>query len=276
MTETLNHAWTLYAVGIAALALAAFQLWSGKSIVKGPRIINRAKDPTSYWLNVVLTCGIGAFFVYEALAKLTATNGSTFVVLPGILAISGVAVLAGISIRKNREERVELKKPIAFSPAATTDAETSISVRGWSKPELDCILTDFLNDSDLRDTLTAHVNRLSNGVLIITFAPPLAHTPAITPANFLFLVNYLRYPKHFNLEGRQIGVMGRITVTSEFDYAEPALWGQRAAIYVPADDTDYDLVYAKLDSAGAYRIQFGNMAWKPVTDARLPAAIAGL
>ena len=108
-----------------------------------------------------------------------------------------------------------------------------------------------------------------DGVRVLTF-------PAdIQPLYFFFLVNYLRYPIGFESASLAIGVLGRAKVTPAFEPPDPALVGKDAAFYVPADDKDYDLVYARVD-AKAFRIRFTNLKWVAVDDARVPDAIAGL
>ena len=268
--EALHRAWLIYAAGFFVLGLTAVQLWSGKSLTNGPRLVSRVKDPTSYWLNVVLTGLVSIVFFGMTLSKIITSDGGTVAVGVAILAFIGAGVQAKASIIANIHERAEYNKPMKFSSATTTNTDVSISVRGWLRPELDHILTDFLNGYDLRAALVVNVNAVSNDVLVITFPQGIASDKLI------FLVNYIQYPKHFNLEKRKIGVVGRVLLTAAFGIPDPTFTGQRATIYIPADDTEYDLVYAKVESKGVYKIQFTDMDWKPVHDARVPTTIEGL
>jgi len=44
---------------------------------------------------------------------------------------------------------------------------------------------------------------------------------------------------------------------------------------VPSDDSDYDLVYAKVEAGKVYRISFTNLVWEEMPDERFPAAVDG-
>ena len=90
------------------------------------------------------------------------------------------------------------------------------------------------------------------------------------------MVNYVRYPKKFDLSHRSIGVLGRVVLTAAFGVPDSALIGNRAVIYVPSNDTEYDLVYARVESGRTYTIPFTSLIWEATGAARMPAEVSGL
>lgn len=89
----------------------------------------------------------------------------------------------------------------------------------------------------------------------------------------LFLVNYLHYPEDFDLARREIGATATVTLTERM--GTPAgLTGRKATIYVPAGDTDYDLVYMRVEPASYFEISFTNLRPVAVTDGREPKRLA--
>ncbi len=145
----------------------------------------------------------------------------------------------------------------------------TISVRGYSSKETDSIMTAFAQLYDL-DLSSVSVGAGRNGTEIISLPGD------IDPKFFLFLVNYLCYPDTPVAMGRTIGVLGRATVSQGFLVPAPSLIGQAARFYVPADDREHDVVYAKLASNEAFKIPFANLKWQRTEDARLPDAIHDL
>ena len=53
--ETIHRVWTLFGLFVLFFGLTVLQLWSGKSILKGPKIISRKKEPFMFWFNVAVT-----------------------------------------------------------------------------------------------------------------------------------------------------------------------------------------------------------------------------
>jgi hypothetical protein len=141
-------------------------------------------------------------------------------------------------------------------------------VRGWTEQELDEILRAFREMYEDRlgpafRTETAS----SNGSLRVTF-------PAgIDPMTLAFLVNYVQYPKDFDLRTRHILAVGRVILTPDFNLPDRALAGQKASVYVPRNDREYDLVYVRTDAGATFENSFASSRWKPVRDPRLPDGI---
>jgi len=183
----------------------------------------------------------------------------------GVLAVIGVVRLTQFSRKALAQDRAMVSAFVA-DPAN----RTSVSVRGWSGGELHQILSDFRRAYDLPQHSDWTVTDTPNGDHLITFPSD------IQPKLLFFLVNYIQYPKNFDLTQRSIGVLCHTTLTSAFGVPDASLVGKKAMIYVPANDTEYDLVYAKVDSAEVYRIPFTTLIWETTGDARIPNSINGL
>jgi hypothetical protein len=190
-----------------------------------------------------------------------------FTFAPILIAAAALAVLVIFRMRQKGSTQDWMT---ADGFVADENNQTSVSVKGWSQPELDEILTYFLGSYELSGKMSVKVTAKSNGVLTIAFPSD------IPPTILLYLVNYLKYPKDFDLTQRSIGVLGRVALTSVFNLPDPKLVGKRAEIYVPADDDQYDLVYAKTETGAAYKVPFTNLIWKAVDTARTPPENVGL
>ena len=98
----------------------------------------------------------------------------------------------------------------------------------------------------------------------------------IAADKFLILVNYLNYPRGFDLASRSIGVVGHLQLAPEFSSPDATLAGKQAMFYVPSNDTAYDVIRAKVENGAYYCISLTDMAWKPVDEALLPDGAKGL
>jgi len=190
-----------------------------------------------------------------------------------VLAIAGACILLtvvlarfALSLQKAAAQDTEMTASFVADP----NNRNTLSVHGWTRGELDRMLADFRSCYELSDSPDWTVEAKSGDTFTIAFPQD------IQPKYFLFLVNYLRYPKNFDLANRSIGVLGRVVLTKAFGVPDPALIGKQAEIYVPADDAEYDEVYARVETGAVYRIPFTNMIWKAMDEARGPAEIAGL
>ena len=148
--------------------------------------------------------------------------------------------------------------------------QTSVTVRGWKRPELEKILTDFRQAYEMPAPSDWTIATRSDNVFAISFPND------IPPKLLYFLVNYLQYPKDFDLAHRLIGVLGRTSLTEACGIPDKKLIGMRAEIYVPANDADYDRVYLRTDDAEIYEIPFTDLVWKLAREARRPRTIEGL
>ena len=138
----------------------------------------------------------------------------------------------------------------------------AVIVSGWNNQELKQILSDFADDHDFEFQVCA----VDKGASRITFPHD------IPVQQFFFLINYLQYPKNFDLKTRSISVFGKALVTSAFHPPNKDLIGQRAVFYIPTNDQSYDLVYVRVGDE-TFENSFAARHWKKVTDSRVPTGI---
>ena len=155
----------------------------------------------------------------------------------------------------------------AFS--ADPQKDNTLSIQGWDQQEIDRILADFSKQYELPVTTLRAEQKFDKKFVIVL-------PKDFEPRLLFFLVNYIQYPRGFDLKQHSIGVVAFVVLSSTFGVPDADLSGKRAIIYVPADDTDYDRVYAQAETGKTYQIPFTDLIWKRVTDARIPAAISGL
>jgi len=146
--------------------------------------------------------------------------------------------------------------------------QKEVIVSGWTSEELSGILTDFAD---------AHYGRLGHdfdyavcpddkGSTRVTF-------PHDIPATqFSFLVNYLQYPKNYDLKARSISVIGKATLSPEFHPPGKNLIGQKAVFYIPSDDRGFDLVYVRVGDE-TFENSFAARRWKKVANSRIPLGV---
>lgn len=155
---------------------------------------------------------------------------------------------------------------VIAAPSGPNDKE--VLVRGWKNEELRRILDDF--KAMYRDRLPADfvvtVRPLADSAIRLTFPADLP------PPFFAWLVNYVRYPKDFELGMRSIVVLGRTTLSAAFEPPEAKLIGQKAIFYVPADDREYDLVFVRV-GAVTYELSFARGEWKVMSSERMPPGL---
>ena len=156
-----------------------------------------------------------------------------------------------------------------FTPDPNNDK--AILIQGWDEAELQQILDDFLEE-DLSAFAAFRIEidqRLENS-FALTFPED------IHPTEFLSLINYLAYPIDFDLAGRAIVVAGKTTLNSDFDGLPKSLAGEKALLYLPENDQDYDVVFLQTESGVTLAKSFSEGAWRKVNDARLSSAVRSL
>jgi len=158
-------------------------------------------------------------------------------------------------------------KEAAFSPNPAND--TDVTCKGLELSQLERILADFSRSyaDDLAPGEPFRITPLKAHQFRITFPSD------IEPSLLSFLVNYIHYPKSLDLTN--VVVVAHVTLTSAFPLPRKALLGEKARVYVPSDDQDFDLVYVAVGSE-YFRQSFTNMVWKPVDDGRIPAGVKAL
>jgi hypothetical protein len=146
-----------------------------------------------------------------------------------------------------------------------------VIVRGWTSEELAQILADFekIYKDDLGKDFAPEVSPNLNGIIHIRFPQD------IPGPQFSFLINYIQYPKNFDLKARSILVFGKTVLSADFQVPDPSIIGQDAILYVPSDDHEYDLIYVRVGNQ-TFEDSFSADSWKKVTDPRLPPGIEGL
>ena len=155
----------------------------------------------------------------------------------------------------------------ATAPIAMSDK--ALLVRGWSDTELRQILGDFqrLSGDRLSSNFSTEIHIGDGAVLWVTF-------PADIPSvDFCFLVNYVQYPKGFDLNSRPILVAGRAIITSEFLPSDQSLVGKRILVYVPSEDKRYDEVFAQAEGQ-SYEFPFARTGFIRAQEPRLPVGVS--
>jgi hypothetical protein len=143
-----------------------------------------------------------------------------------------------------------------------------VIVRGWTNEELSGILTDFadMSNNDLGPDFDYKVQPHDNGSIRVTFPHDI---PAL---QFSFLINYVQYPKNYDLKRRSISVAGKALITPDFHPPSKGLVGQNAIFYIPSNDQKYDLVYVRVGDE-TFENSFAARRWKRVADSRIPPGV---
>ena len=142
---------------------------------------------------------------------------------------------------------------------------TRLLVSGWTEPELAKILTDFAAKYSLPAN-PFEVARPTTAYQQVAFQIP--HDIAL----LFFLANYVAYPEGFDPKGREIGAVAEFVLSDATGVPNGAASGEKAWAYVPVDDTEYDLVYARTAGKAAHQISFTDMKWQLRSSPRMPAA----
>jgi hypothetical protein len=149
--------------------------------------------------------------------------------------------------------------------------EMELLVQGWGDSELRQIISDFqrMYSDQLPKNFSTEIHACPGWVLRVTF-------PAgIEPDCFCFLINYANYPRGFDLKSRSILIVGRATVNSDFLPADQSVVGERILLYVPANDKDFDVIYAQVKGQ-SYSYPFSSERWQRVDDPRIPEELIKL
>ena len=152
--------------------------------------------------------------------------------------------------------------------SASAPHQKEVTVIGWTSEELSGILTDFaeLYDADLGCDFDFQVCSHDNACSLITF-------PHNIPAEqFSFFINYLQYPKNYDLKARSISVVGKALLSPDFHLPDKNLVGKKGVFYIPSNDKDYDVVYVRIGNE-TYANSFAARHWKKITDSRIPSGV---
>lgn len=162
--------------------------------------------------------------------------------------------------------------PLDRSPfTPNPDNDKSILIDGWSEAELHRILDSFVEgDISSFAAFRIEIEEISESTFALVFPEDLH------PAEFLTLINYLAYPIGFEPAGREITVVGKSTLNSDFDGLPKSVEGKKAILYLPEHDEEHDLVYLQTEPETSFARSLDQGAWRPVTDARLSSAVRAL
>jgi len=154
-----------------------------------------------------------------------------------------------------------------FSDTPLPDDRIRLLASGPSEAELMKILGHFRGLYDVE----VDIAPLADGVFRAAFPE------GISPKILAFLVNFLVYPdEECDLRGHEALVLVRLSLCPECGIPDVRLHGQMAFLYVPDNDSEFDVVHLRLDSGETFRIPFTDMRWHPAGDARWPARLDAL
>jgi len=155
---------------------------------------------------------------------------------------------------------------IPFDPDANNDKV--ILVDGWSEEQLRAIIEGFMAARDpSAPNYEIELLQQPNGYYLLAFPQD------IHPSEFAALVNYLQYPIEFGIPEQAITAVGKMTLSAPFDGIPQSLIGQKAVLYIPEKDEDYDVVYVQTESGASYSYSFRDSFWRRVKGARLSAEV---
>jgi hypothetical protein len=157
---------------------------------------------------------------------------------------------------------------VPHNAASNIAAKEEIIVSGWTDQELPGILADFVEpyDDRLDSKFDFQIEPYDKGASRITFPH------GISAEIFSFLVNYLQYPKNYDLTTRSVLVIGKAVLTPGFHPPDKNLIGQKAMFYIPSNDQKYDQVYIRVANE-TFVNSFAARHWKKVSDPSLPAGV---
>ena len=157
-----------------------------------------------------------------------------------------------------------------FTPDANNDKV--IVVCGWNEDELLTILDGFASrDRPGAPECRIEIHRQQDDCSELRFPQD------IHPFLFASLINYLMYPIELEIDNRRITSVGKARLDSAFEGIPESLCGQKAVLYVPEDDKDYDVVHLQTESGDTLAYSFSEeTGWLSVKNARLSAEVKKL
>jgi hypothetical protein len=192
-----------------------------------------------------------------------------------LVAIAAAAGLAALVAAQFSTDRPQAGRPVVGTESPRTgmpgdpNNDKVIFVRGWTQAELDEITRTFVRLYDVPPGYRIAEDKATR-TLSLTFPGD------IDGDLFCFLVNYIRYPKNFDLKGRRIAVIGKATLNAGFRQVKPAMYRRQARFYVPAGDTSFDVVYVEVDPGVTFEDSLQTSQWREVPDPRRPKELEDL
>jgi hypothetical protein len=184
----------------------------------------------------------------------------------GVLLIGVLGLVVSIIVPKPVKAEYRQVQSASFEPDLNNDKV--VCVDGWNKEQLRVIIDGFMAARDPGGPpYEIEVRPQTESCQRLTFAPD------IHPSEFAALVNYLQYPIEFGLPEHAITAVGRMTLSAGFDGIPQFLIGQKAVLYTPENDEDYDVVYVQTEAGASYSYSFQDSSWRQVKAARLSADV---
>lgn len=184
--------------------------------------------------------------------------------------VAGAVILVAALALYLFTQRSEANLVAKVGDGKISRSEFSVLVRGWRTDELRTILAQFDHKYELGpDTFV--IDGEEDGNIL-----KLNATKDIDAAELFYLVNYIMYPENFDLTHRTLSAIAVMKLSKETGLPQGAKAGQRAWIYIPYEDHDYDVAYVRLTDQQSYKVSFTKMGWEKVSDPRLPADVSNL
>lgn len=185
-----------------------------------------------------------------------------------LAALGCLALLAVMLVRASSHPTTKKNENGVVTSRAVPADRVSVSVSGWDGSELGRILASFAAQYSLPAAMFDL--RAEGRDQLITFPS------GIRADHLLYLVNYIHYPVGFDVKQRSIAVLGQTILDDSFGVPDTSLIGRNASIYVPADDSTYDLAYIMIDEGSVYEVRFTNLAWRSVQANQLSPKVKAL
>ena len=152
-----------------------------------------------------------------------------------------------------------------FTPDLHNDK--SIVVKGWNETELNKIIDDFLDyKPNMPPRVEKHKRFDREWELLF---------PNDFPAfDFIAMVNYLNYPLDVPTPD-DVSILGKSTLTSDFQGMPETFIGTKAIFYVPEGDEDFEVVFVETENHANFRYSVSRQMWA-VSDGRIPPEVAML
>jgi hypothetical protein len=86
----------------------------------------------------------------------------------------------------------------------------------------------------------------------------------------------MMYPIEFGTTDHSLAVVGKMTLDSAVPGIPESLVGQKALLYVPENDQEYDTVYMQTESGINLANSFNEETWRRIDETRMPVEVKRL
>jgi hypothetical protein len=165
---------------------------------------------------------------------------------------------------------VRADTPRVDLPPFTSDPhnDKTIVVKGWSETELRKIIDDFI-------TQEPHSPRNIETHKRFDREWELRFPDDCRAFDFIAMINYLNYPLDVPTP-EDVSILGKSTLTSDFQGLPEEFIGTKAIFYVPEDDDDFDVVFVETENHANFRYSLSQQQWARVSHRRIPPQVAML